>query len=83
MNFMENHKIPRNYTKIQKISVLQKSATLRETCVFPRPNGWSRAMGPPKPGNQRNSIKISEISLFNEIMLNFSDVSRILVKITF
>ena len=64
MHFTGNHKIPRNYTKIQEISVLQNSATLHETFVFPRPNGWSRAMGPPKPGNNMNSTKFSDIPLF-------------------
>ena len=61
---MGNHKIPRNYTKNQKIGVLHDSVTLHETFVFPRPNGWSRAMGPQKPGNNKNSIKFSEIPLF-------------------
>ena len=64
MHYMENHKIPRNYTKIQKISVLHNSVILHETFVFPRPNGWSRAMGPPKPGNNQNSIKFNGIPLF-------------------
>ena len=47
----------------KKISVLQKSATLHETFVFPRPNWWSRPMGSPKPGNYLNFIKFSEIPL--------------------
>jgi hypothetical protein len=67
----------------QKISVLQKSATLHETFVFPRPNGWSRAMGPPKPGNYQNSTKFSGIHYSHEIMLNFGDFSRILEKSVF
>jgi hypothetical protein len=83
MHFMENHKIPRNYTKIQKISVLHNSVILHETFVFPRPNGWSRAMGPPKPGNNQNSTKLVEFHYFNEITLNFSDFSRILGKSVF
>ncbi len=63
-NFIENHKNKRNYTKHQKITVFHKSATLHETFVFPRPNAWSRAMGPPKPGNTMNSTKFSGIPLF-------------------
>ena len=59
MHFMENRKILRNNTKIQKISVLHNSVILHETFVYPRPNGWSRAMGPRKPGNYQNSSKFN------------------------
>ena len=49
--FMENHKIQRFPTKNEKINFFHKSPTPHETFVFPRPNWWFRAMGPPKPGN--------------------------------
>ena len=81
--FMENARIPGNSSGNEQINVLHQSAALHETLVFPRPNGGFSALGPPKPEKLRISIKFSDFSLFYEIMRNFGNFSRILVKITF
>ena len=83
VTFMAKARIPGNSSENEKINVLHQSAALHETLVFPRPNGGFSALGPPKPENLRISIKFNDISLFYEIMRNFGNFSRILVKNTF
>ena len=83
VNFMGNHQIPRNYTENQKISVFHKSVTLQETFVFlgqiDGPDPWDHQ----NLGITRIPLNFVKFHYFYEIMLNFSDLSRILVKITF